>query len=165
MAPPKGFHPSQAAKDKMSAAQRKRKPPSAKTRRRMSDARKGFVMPPETKAKIAAAMHLYRLAHPEFAPARGARRSQKDRRRQSKFMKGNQYAYKPHLHMSQEEMKKGFDAYVKEHGEKPYPVISHPVVLTREQIQALTVPLVIMPKPLGRNVKNKKGHPAKLEKE
>ncbi len=123
-----GSHLSQATKDKISAALRGRHP-SATHRAALSAAMKGRVMLPETKAKIAAAMHLYRLAHPDFVPARGSHRSNKEKRRQRKFMKGNKYAYKPHLHMTQEQMQKGFDDYVKLHGKKPYPT-----VLTREEI-------------------------------
>jgi hypothetical protein len=149
----RGKHLSQATKDKISAA-KKGKHPSKEMLKHMSIAHLGQQVSPETRAKISKTMHLYRLAHPEFAPARGCKRSKKERRRQRIFMTGNQYAYKPYLHMSQEEMKAGYDAYVKEHGEKPYPK-----VMTKEEIQALIVRPKIMPKPVGNPA-----HPSRKDK-
>jgi hypothetical protein len=134
-------------------APRKGSHPSKEARKHMSAARKGWVYSPETRAKISATMHAYRLAHPDFCPARGCKRSEESKARQSAFMRGNKYAYKPDLHMTQDQKQKSFDDYVKLHGEKP-----HPVVLTRAQIEERLVRPETVQKLVGNSAyPNRKG--------
>ncbi|MGA2505104.1 MAG: NUMOD3 domain-containing DNA-binding protein [Anaerolineales bacterium] len=120
----KGSHLSQESRDKISAAN------IGKHKHETS---------PETRAKLSIA---------------GYKRweSKEERKKFSARMMGNKYAYKPHLHLTQKEIQKGFDDYVKLHGKKPYPA-----VLTREQIKERLAPLKIVPKPMGNPApKNRK---------
>ena len=169
MAPPKGFHHGQETKEKIGAAQKGRHP-SAETRRRLSAARKGWVYSPETRAKISATMCGRKLP-PETKALMSIAQKKRwslpagraERKRQSAFMRGKKYAYKPYLHLTQEEMRIAYNAYVREHGEKPYPVISHPVVLTRDQIEERLVSPRVTQKPVGNPApKSRKGSSANI---